>query len=28
VPFSPAMAIHTGPGWIGAAWLRPGPPDP
>ena len=23
VPFSPAMAIHTGPGWIGVAWLEP-----
>ncbi len=21
VPFSPAMAVHTGPGWIGVAWL-------
>jgi DegV family protein with EDD domain len=21
VPFSPAMAIHTGPGWLGIAWL-------
>jgi len=21
VPFSPAMAIHTGPGWLGLAWL-------
>jgi len=23
VPFSPAMAVHTGPGWIGVAWLEP-----
>jgi len=22
VPFSPAMAIHTGPGWLGVAWLQ------
>ncbi len=22
VPFSPAMALHTGPGWLGIAWLR------
>jgi DegV family protein with EDD domain len=21
VPFSPAMAVHTGPGWLGVAWL-------
>ncbi len=25
VPFSPAMALHTGPGWLGLAWLS-GPP--
>ena len=23
VPFSSAMAVHTGPGWIGVAWLVP-----
>jgi hypothetical protein len=22
IPFSPAMAIHTGPGVVGIAWLR------
>ena len=22
IPFSPAMAIHTGPGVVGVAWLR------
>lgn len=26
VKFSPAMAIHTGPGVVGAAWLRPPAP--
>jgi hypothetical protein len=28
VPFSPAMAIHTGPGWIGVAWLGASPTAP
>jgi fatty acid-binding protein DegV len=26
IPFSPAMAIHTGPGVVGVAWLRPAAP--
>ena len=26
IPFSPAMAIHTGPGVVGAAWLRTAAP--
>lgn len=25
VPISPAMAVHTGPGCLGVAWLAPGP---
>jgi fatty acid-binding protein DegV len=28
IPFSPAMAIHTGPGVVGVAWLRPAAPRP
>jgi fatty acid-binding protein DegV len=29
VEFSPAMAIHTGPGVVGVAWLRGrGPAEP
>jgi fatty acid-binding protein DegV len=26
IPFSPAMAIHTGPGVVGVAWLRAAAP--